>query len=132
MSLPIQPGVRPLEFTRALPQAADRLRPGTPQSPSTPIDGPGRARSPEGPSPSNGADATGGASFGETLSEFVQDVNSAQVHAESKAQDFANGHSDDIHGTMIAMQEADVKLRLLGNVRNRALEAYREIMRMGA
>jgi flagellar hook-basal body complex protein FliE len=33
---------------------------------------------------------------------------------------------------MILMQEADVSLRLAVNVRNRAIEAYREVMRMGA
>ena len=52
--------------------------------------------------------------------------------AEAKAADFADGRSNDIHGTMIAMQAADVRMRLLGNVRNRALEAYREIMKMTA
>ena len=33
---------------------------------------------------------------------------------------------------MIAMQKADISFRLFASVRNRALEAYREIMRMGA
>ncbi|MEM7605038.1 MAG: flagellar hook-basal body complex protein FliE [Myxococcota bacterium] len=72
------------------------------------------------------------ANFAETLSDFVSDVNASQESAESASADFADGRSDDIHGTMIKLQEADIKLRLLGNVRNRALEAYREIMRMGA
>jgi flagellar hook-basal body complex protein FliE len=42
------------------------------------------------------------------------------------------GDHQDVHGTMIAMQEADVSLRLMTSVRNRAIEAYREIMRMGS
>jgi flagellar hook-basal body complex protein FliE len=33
---------------------------------------------------------------------------------------------------MIVMQEADISLRLAANVRNRVIEAYREVMRMGA
>ena len=81
------------------------------------------------------ADATpnvSGPSFAQTLDGFVSEVNEAQVHAEQMSSDFAEGRSNDIHGTMLAMQEADVQLRLLGTVRNRALEAYREIMRMGA
>lgn len=73
-----------------------------------------------------------GPSFGETLEGFVNEVNDTQVHAEQMSSDFAEGRSNDIHGTMLAMQEADVQLRLLGTVRNRAIEAYREIMRMGA
>ena len=73
-----------------------------------------------------------GSAFAEALGDLARDVNHSQHVAENAATDFAEGRSDDIHGTMIKLQEADVKLRLLGNVRNRALEAYREIMRMGA
>ena len=40
------------------------------------------------------------------------------------------GASGDIHGTMIALAKADMSFRLLLQVRNRALEAYQEIMRM--
>jgi flagellar hook-basal body complex protein FliE len=42
------------------------------------------------------------------------------------------GTHDDVHGTLIAMQEADISLRFAANVRNRVIEAYREVMRMGA
>lgn len=73
-----------------------------------------------------------GPSFQDALGDLVGEVDGAIKTAEQQAADFAEGRSNDIHGTMISMQEADVRLRLLGNVRNRALEAYREIMRMGA
>lgn len=69
-------------------------------------------------------------SFGEALRGFVGEVNGAVANAEAKSTAFAEGRSNDIHGTMISLQEADVKVRLLGNVRNRAIEAYREVMRM--
>lgn len=118
MSNPIQGGPRPLELARELAQSP---RPGVARPSS------------EGLSvPAVGAAEQSGSSFGELLTEFAQDVNSAQGAAETASNDFAEGRSDDIHGTMIKLQEADVKLRLLGNVRNRALEAYREIMRMGS
>ena len=39
---------------------------------------------------------------------------------------------NDIHGTMIAVEQADISLRLLANVRNRAVDLYREVMRMGS
>ena len=70
--------------------------------------------------------------FAEALEGLVTEADGAIRTAEAKAADFAEGRSNDIHGTMIAMQEADVRMRLLGNVRNRAIEAYREIMKMTA
>lgn len=118
MTNPIQGGPRPLELARELAQnvRSDAARPSS-----------------EGLSlPSVQAPEASGSTFGDLLAEFAQDVNTAQNTAETASQDFADGRSDDIHGTMIKLQEADVKLRLLGNVRNRALEAYREIMRMGS
>ena len=33
---------------------------------------------------------------------------------------------------MIQMQQADIQLRLAANIRNRVIEAYREVLRMGA
>ena len=70
--------------------------------------------------------------FGDRVRELVESVDSEQKVAEAAANDFAEGRSNDIHGTMIAQQRAEVSFRLLASVRNRALEAYREIMRMGA
>lgn len=117
MTNPIQGGPRPLEFARELAQNTRSV--ARPASEGLAL-------------PSVSAPEPSSSTFGELLSEFAQDVNSSQVTAETASNDFAEGRSDDIHGTMIKLQEADVKLRLLGNVRNRALEAYREIMRMGS
>ncbi len=69
-------------------------------------------------------------SFSDHLTQFVGEVNRMQTDATNTANDFAAGKQNDIHGTMIHLQEADITFRLLANVRNRALEAYREIMRM--
>lgn len=121
MTQPIQTGPRPLELARELAQTRTTRGPAGTSSPNA---------TPNAPSV-GGAEPTT-SPFAETLAEFAQDVNTSQVDAERASRDFAEGRSDDIHGTMIQLQEADVKLRLLGNVRNRALEAYREIMRMGA
>lgn len=73
-----------------------------------------------------------GQSFADRLRELVSDVDQTQKTAETVADDYAAGRRHDLHGTMIAMSQADITLRLLANVRNRVLEAYREIMRMGA
>lgn len=70
--------------------------------------------------------------FAEQLEEFVSSVDEVQKTAEQMGENFANGRSDDLHGTMITMEQANISLHLLANVRNRVIEAYREVMRMGA
>lgn len=71
-----------------------------------------------------------GRSFGEILREQIAEVNSLQTDADQAIGDLVTGRSDDIHGTMIALQKADVSFRLLMAVRNKLLDAYEEVMRM--
>ena len=73
-----------------------------------------------------------GTDFSAKLREVLNEANEAQVSAQTAAEDYANGKQNDLHGTMIAMTEADISLRLVSNVRNRVIEAYREVMRMGS
>jgi flagellar hook-basal body complex protein FliE len=83
----------------------------------------------QGPAPAQSAPGT---DFAEQVKDFVGDVNQLQKTADTKTNDFATGKSNDIHGTMIAVQEADIALRMVGNFRNRIVEMYREVMRMGS
>jgi len=78
------------------------------------------------------APEVGGVDFGDRVREVLQDVNAHQVRAAEAAEAYANGDRDDIHGTMIALEQADITFRLVSNVRSRLVEAYREVMRMGA
>jgi len=81
--------------------------------------------------PSAGTE-TSAASFSDKLREVVQEANEKPLAGETVAKDYADGKQNDLHGTMVSMAQADISLRLVSNVRNRAIEAYREIMRMGA
>ena len=76
--------------------------------------------------------SVGQVKFADQLKNFVADVNEYQKTGETKTEEFAQGRSNDIHGTMIAVEQAEISLRLLGNVRNRVIEMYREVMRMGS
>ena len=69
-------------------------------------------------------------SFGDFIKELANDANSAQLQADSKMKDVAAGRNKDLHGAVLAMEKADVQFRLLSQVRNKVIEAYREIMRM--
>lgn len=71
-------------------------------------------------------------SFAERVKEFMGEVNQTQTQALEKSESFARGDQHDIHGTMLSLQKADITLHFLSNIRNRLLEAYREVMRMGA
>lgn len=70
--------------------------------------------------------------FAEQVELLVKQVEESQELADQKVEDVANGYDNDLHGTMIAVERASVQLRLLMNVRDRVVEAYREVMRMGA
>lgn len=76
------------------------------------------------------AKARGASPFEKLLSETVESTNQALVDANVKARDFAEGRSDDIHGTMIALTEADVQLRMVGTMKNKIVEAFYELWRM--
>lgn len=86
------------------------------------------------PTATQGTFATGEASnlFADKLKEIVQDTNAMQTKAQTSADAYARGANNDLHGTMIDAAQADVSLRLLANVRNRVIDAYREVMRMGS
>lgn len=69
-------------------------------------------------------------SFGNVLKNLVDDVKETQDVANKASEELVAGRNKDIHGAMIAMEKADVSLRLLMQVRNKVIDAYREIMKM--
>ncbi len=71
-----------------------------------------------------------GDKFGEFLKDSVAEVNKAQGAADHAAQQIAAGETKNLHDAMIKLEEADISLRMLVQVRNKAVEAYHEIMRM--
>ncbi len=71
-----------------------------------------------------------GNKFGEMLKTSIAEVNQAQISADRAAEQIAAGETKDLHGAMIKLEEADISLRLMVQVRNKAVEAYQEIMRM--
>jgi flagellar hook-basal body complex protein FliE len=70
-----------------------------------------------------------GPSFSSILEKMVQGASNQENAAVAKAEALAAGRTDDLHGTMIAMKEADISLKLVGNVRNKLLDAFHELWR---
>ena len=70
------------------------------------------------------------AGFGEFLKQEIDRVDDLQKTADAAATDFATGKSKNIHETVLAMEMADTSLRMAVTVRNKVIDAYKEIMRM--
>lgn len=70
------------------------------------------------------------ASFSDLLTGFASDVNAHQMRAGKTIDAFAAGEVTDVHQVMVAVQEAGLALDLMIEIRNRAQEAFQEIMRI--
>ena len=89
----------------------------------------GIAQNQDGLEPSNTVSKD---SFSEALLRAETAVLEPQQDAQLATENFLRGDGAGMHETLIAMSKADISLRFFVNVRNRVLEAYREVMRMGS
>lgn len=67
--------------------------------------------------------------FKKALSESIEEVNRLEQEAREKAEGMVQGKVE-IHDAMIALEQANLSLRLLIQIRNKMIAAYEEIMRM--
>ena len=68
--------------------------------------------------------------FGKFLEEMVGKVGDLQTSADHSIQSLATGEGKGLHEVMLAVEKASISFQMLTQVRNKALEAYQEIMRM--
>jgi len=71
-----------------------------------------------------------GKGFGELVKDFISEVNALQKKADLAAGQLVTGEAENLHQVMLAVGKASLALSLMVEVRNKVLEAYREIMRM--
>ena len=74
---------------------------------------------------------TGESTFGDFLKESIKEVNQLQNEADKSMTDFATGQTKNIHEVMMSVQKADLSFKLMQQIRNKLVDAYREVMRMG-
>jgi len=67
---------------------------------------------------------------GKFFSELVSKVNDLSVQSDKSIQGLASGENKNLHEVMIAMEKASISFQFMSSVRNKALEAYQEVMRM--
>lgn len=74
--------------------------------------------------------SNGGISFKDIINNEIQKVNDQQIKADELTKGFISGQVEDLHSVLIATEEARLSLELAIQVRNKAVEAFREINNM--
>lgn len=69
-------------------------------------------------------------SFKDVLAQKLEEANSLQKQADQLTETFMTGGDADIHEIFIAMEKADLALRETVEIRNKVVEAYKEIEKM--
>lgn len=82
------------------------------------------------PGPGGSPETVKGASFQQILKDSLAKVNDLQAEQSKKIEELVTNKEAGIDEVMIAMEEASVAFEFTMQVRNRLIEAYREVMRM--
>jgi flagellar hook-basal body complex protein FliE len=82
--------------------------------------------------PASGPGAAGGEGFAAKLADGLDQLNKLHSTADGLAVKAATGSLTDAHDYMIASTQAGLATQLTVAVRNKAIEAFNEIMRMQA
>lgn len=98
------------------------MRPATLQIGEVPLAQPERTSQPD-------VSRADGGAFGQALADAVAKVDQAQLEADQQAQQLAEGGGN-LHETMLALEKADVTMKVAVKVRNKVVDAYNEVMRM--
>jgi flagellar hook-basal body complex protein FliE len=70
-----------------------------------------------------------GKGFADLLAQKVSEVDQSMRVADQESAELLAG-TGSIHETMIALEEAGIKLRMAGAVRDRVVSAYQDLTRM--
>lgn len=74
--------------------------------------------------------AQDGQGFGDAVINAMQSVSDAEMQADQMAVAIAAGEEGSVSDLMVAASKATLSVELMAQIRNRAVEAYQEIMRM--
>jgi flagellar hook-basal body complex protein FliE len=68
--------------------------------------------------------------FAEVLGASLEKVNKAQIERSDLIASFASGENQNVHELMISMQKASLAMNMTAAVRNKVMEAYKELSRL--
>ena len=96
------------------------------------VSGTGYLAAPDATTAAAAAQSTGGVAFANAMTSSIESLQGLQSTSNELAVRAVTGDLDDVHDYTIASSEAKVALELTAAVRNKAVEAFTEIMRMQA
>ncbi|CBG40499.1 flagellar hook-basal body complex protein FliE [Helicobacter mustelae] len=67
--------------------------------------------------------------FSKLLKKSIDELNQAQESSDKALVDMATGQIKDLHQAAIAIGRAETSMKLMLEVRNKAISAYKEILR---
>jgi flagellar hook-basal body complex protein FliE len=70
-----------------------------------------------------------GANFADSLKSALNEVNEMQKSSEEAMADIATGQVKDLHQAALAIDKAEISMKLMLEIRNKALNAYKELGR---
>jgi flagellar hook-basal body complex protein FliE len=79
---------------------------------------------------SHSSDGVRSSGFMDSLQQAISKANDIQLGANQATEALMTGQTQNIHQTMVALQEADVSFQLMMQIRNKLVTAYEEIQRM--
>lgn len=68
--------------------------------------------------------------FYQAAIDLIEDTNQLELQADQKSLEFVMGKNVNIEDVLIAQEKANILLQFTIQVRNKAVESYKEIMRM--
>ena len=72
---------------------------------------------------------SGGTSFATQLQNALQEVNEIQESGDKAMSDIATGQVKDLHQAALSIDKAEMSMKMMLEVRNKALNAYKELSR---
>lgn len=70
-----------------------------------------------------------GLSFTQLVSQHILDTNHQLNAADKALHDLASGHTENLHQTMITLEQAKLSFQYLEQIRNRLMSAYHDLLR---
>lgn len=69
-------------------------------------------------------------SFASVLEDALDQVRQADQNSSAASVNLLTGNTDSLSDTMISTEEAEIAVKFTAAVRNKAMDAYKEIMNM--
>ncbi|MBE0492135.1 MAG: flagellar hook-basal body complex protein FliE [Sulfurospirillum sp.] len=70
-----------------------------------------------------------GTDFSKVLQDSLNELNTTQVQSDKAMADIATGEVKNLHQAALAIGKAETSMKMMLEIRNKALSAYKEISR---